>query len=160
MSISHVPINALNVHIIHINLNTIFYTHVEHRPTKTNHTKHHMERPPYTHTHTHTHARTHARTHNDCSRNWVLILVGAKILWEKEGFQFGFKRCQGWAASKVLWEWIPNSKFLHWRCCKFKQRLHASLSHSFYLSPGFVAQTVHVVETMATPWIWSGSQYT
>ena len=29
-------------------------------------------------THTHTH------THNDCSRNWVLILVGADILWEEE----------------------------------------------------------------------------
>ena len=54
------------------------------------------------HTHTHTH------THTDCSRNWVLILVGAEILWEEEGFQFGFKRWQGWAVSKVLWEWIPN----------------------------------------------------
>ena len=31
-----------------------------------------------------------------------------EILWEKEGFQFGFKRWQGWAVSKVLWEWIPN----------------------------------------------------
>ena len=41
----------------------------------------------------HTCARTHTHnTHTDCSRNWVLILVGAKILWEEEGFQFGFKR--------------------------------------------------------------------
>ena len=31
-----------------------------------------------------------------------------EILWEEEGFQFGFKRWQGWAMSKVLWEWIPN----------------------------------------------------
>ena len=31
-----------------------------------------------------------------------------KILWEEEGFQFGFKRWQCWAVSKVLWEWIPN----------------------------------------------------
>ena len=31
-----------------------------------------------------------------------------EILWEKEGFQFGFKRWQGWAVSKVLWEWILN----------------------------------------------------
>ena len=23
-------------------------------------------------------------------------------------FQFGFKRWQGWAVSRVLWEWIPN----------------------------------------------------
>ena len=56
----------------------------------------------YKHTHTHTHAYT------DCSRNWVLILVRMEILWEEEGFQFGFKRWQGCAVSKVLWEWIPN----------------------------------------------------
>ena len=31
-----------------------------------------------------------------------------EILWEEEGFQFGFKRWQGWAVSKVLWERIPN----------------------------------------------------
>ena len=38
-----------------------------------------------------------------------------EILWEEEGFQFGFKRWQGWAVSKVLWEWIPNvgSKAIH-----------------------------------------------
>ena len=31
-----------------------------------------------------------------------------EILWEQEGFQFGFKRWPGWAVSKVLWEWIPK----------------------------------------------------
>ena len=31
-----------------------------------------------------------------------------EILWEEEGFQFGFKRWQGWAVSKVFWGWIPN----------------------------------------------------
>ena len=62
--------------MIHNNLNMIFYTHVEHSPaktvniiiqknTRTTHTH-------YTHTHTHTH---------DYSRNWVLILVGMKILY-------------------------------------------------------------------------------
>ena len=45
------------------------------------------------------------------SRNWVLILVGAEVLWEEESFQFGFKRWQGWAVSKVLWEQIPNVGF-------------------------------------------------
>ena len=29
----HVLINALSVHMIYINLNMIFYTHVEHSPT-------------------------------------------------------------------------------------------------------------------------------
>ena len=32
--IYHALINALSVHMIHINLNTIFYTHVEDSPTK------------------------------------------------------------------------------------------------------------------------------
>ena len=40
----------------------------------------------------------------------MLILVGAKITWEEDGFQFGFKRWQGWAVSKVLWKWIPNDE--------------------------------------------------
>ena len=35
MYIYDAPINALSAHIIHINLNTIFYTHVEDSPTKT-----------------------------------------------------------------------------------------------------------------------------
>ena len=46
MYIYHALINALSTHMIHINLNTIFYTH----------------------------------TCNDCSRNWILILVWAEIL--------------------------------------------------------------------------------
>ena len=35
MYIYHALINALSAHMIHINLNVIFYTHVEHSPTKT-----------------------------------------------------------------------------------------------------------------------------
>ena len=35
MYIYHALINALSAHIIHINLHMIFYTHVEHCPTKT-----------------------------------------------------------------------------------------------------------------------------
>ena len=31
--VDHALINALSAHIIHINLNMIFYTHVEHSPT-------------------------------------------------------------------------------------------------------------------------------
>ena len=33
MYIYHALINALSAHIIHINLNVIFYTHAEHSPT-------------------------------------------------------------------------------------------------------------------------------
>ena len=36
MSIDHALINALSTHMIHIKLNMIFYTHVEHSPTKQN----------------------------------------------------------------------------------------------------------------------------
>ena len=35
MSIYHALINALSAHMIHINLNMIFYTPVEHSPAKT-----------------------------------------------------------------------------------------------------------------------------
>ena len=35
MYIYHALINALSAHMIHINLNMIFYTHVVHSPTKT-----------------------------------------------------------------------------------------------------------------------------
>ena len=73
MYIYHALINTLSAHMIHINLNTIFYTHMEHSPTKTIYIKYYMDK------HTHRHARTHTRTHthtHDCSRNWVLILVG------------------------------------------------------------------------------------
>ena len=34
MYIHHALINALCAHMIHINLNMTFYTHVEHSPTK------------------------------------------------------------------------------------------------------------------------------
>ena len=47
MCIYHALISAQSAHMIHINLNTIFYTHVEHSPTKTTHTKHPKERPPH-----------------------------------------------------------------------------------------------------------------
>ena len=44
MYIYHALINAMSAHMIHINLNVIFYTHVEHSPTKTTHTMHCTER--------------------------------------------------------------------------------------------------------------------
>ena len=54
MCIYHALINALSAHTIHINLNAIIYTHVEHSPTETIYTRY-ME--------THTHTRARARTH-------------------------------------------------------------------------------------------------
>ena len=54
MYIYHALVNALGAHMIHINLNMIFYTHVKHRLTKTTHTKQDTERqtPPSPPTHT------------------------------------------------------------------------------------------------------------
>ena len=43
MYIYHALINALSTHMIHINLNMIFYTHVEHSPTKTIYVKHYTK---------------------------------------------------------------------------------------------------------------------
>ena len=42
MYIYHALINALSAHMIHINLNMMFYTHVEHSPTKTIYIKYYI----------------------------------------------------------------------------------------------------------------------
>jgi len=74
MYIYHALINALSAHMIRMNLNMVFYTHVEHSPTKTIYIKYstkaktkQTKKTHYKHTHTHAHARTpastHARTH-------------------------------------------------------------------------------------------------
>ena len=80
MYIYHVLINTSSAHMIHINLNTILYTHVEHSPTKTNYIKYIKKiiikiKTHHARTYARTHARTHEHTHTDCSRNWVLMLV-------------------------------------------------------------------------------------
>ena len=81
MYIYHALINALSAHMIHINLNMIFYTHVEHSPTKTIYIKYYKNKIKLTtNTHTRARARARAHTHTHCSRNWVLILVRMEIL--------------------------------------------------------------------------------
>ena len=83
-------------------------------------------------THTNTHARTHARTHTltVCSRNWVLILVGMKILWEEEGFQFGFKRrrrrhtVRGICCLRPL---IVSVRPMHWPCLTDELKVRQSM---------------------------------
>ena len=58
MYIYHALINALSAHMIHINLNMIFYTYVEHNPPKTIYIKSYKiknkTKTHYKHTHTHT----------------------------------------------------------------------------------------------------------
>ena len=49
--------------MIRINLNMLFYTHVEHRPTKTIYIDFFLNAlQTHTHTHTHTHKHKHAHT--------------------------------------------------------------------------------------------------
>ena len=63
MYIYHALINALRAHMIHINLNMIFYTHVEHSPTKTIYIKYYTKTKQKTHyKHIHTHIVTVAET--------------------------------------------------------------------------------------------------
>ena len=72
MFIYHALFHALSAHMIHINLNMIFYTHVEHSPTKTIYIKYYkiiFKKKKKNALQTHTHI------HTDCSRNWILILV-------------------------------------------------------------------------------------
>ena len=63
MYIYYPLINALSAPMIHINLNMIFYAHVEHSPTKTIYMKYYMEKQIHRHTHTRTHTCTHTHTH-------------------------------------------------------------------------------------------------
>ena len=68
MYIYQALINTLRAHMIHINLNMIFYTHVEHSPTKTIYIKYYLKiyiyiKMHYKHTHTHTHTHMHVRAH-------------------------------------------------------------------------------------------------
>ena len=79
----HALINALSTHMIHINLNMIFYICAEHSPSKTIYIKYYRE--THTHTHTHTHARTHAHAHTHmhalmhaCTHTLSLSLIVAE----------------------------------------------------------------------------------
>ena len=69
MYIYHVQINTLSTHMIHINLNMVY--------TRTAQSyQNNLHKVIYTEN-----KQTHElHTHNDCNRNWVLILVGMKIL--------------------------------------------------------------------------------
>ena len=60
MYIYHALINVLSTHMMYINLNTMFYTHVEHSPTKIIYIRHYMEK----HMHVCTHTRMHAHTYS------------------------------------------------------------------------------------------------
>ena len=65
MYIYHALINALSAHMIHINLNMVFYTHVDHSPTKTIYIKYYTKNnnnKNALHTNTHTHTHTHTMT--------------------------------------------------------------------------------------------------
>ena len=58
----HALNNALSAHMIHINLNMIFYTHVEHSPTKTIYIKYYTEKNRKKTCTSHTHTLTVAET--------------------------------------------------------------------------------------------------
>ena len=62
MYIYHALVNALSAYMIHIDLNPIFYTHIEHSPTRTIYIRCYMETHTHIHTRTHTHAMTVAET--------------------------------------------------------------------------------------------------
>ena len=139
--IYYVLINTLSAHMIRINLNTIFYTHVEHLPKQFTFIRYYMDTHTHTHTHTYTHMRTrshrethtHTHVHNGCSRNWVLILVGVEILWEEEGFQLGSKRWQGWPVSirSCFFDWLMIAYIALFSACggKFQMWVQSERTH-------------------------------
>ena len=68
----HALINAPSARMIHINLTMIFYTHVEHSPTKTIYIKYYTEQAHTTHITLHTHT-PHTYTRARCKRIQSLI---------------------------------------------------------------------------------------
>ena len=62
MYIYHVLINALSAHMIHIDLNMIFYTHIVHSPTKTIYIKYYKKKTNKKKRTTNTHPLTVAET--------------------------------------------------------------------------------------------------
>ena len=64
MYIYHALINALSAHMIYINLNMIFYMHVEHSPIKTIYIKYYTEKQTNKQTNKHTHTHTHTDNNN------------------------------------------------------------------------------------------------
>ena len=59
MYICHALINVLSTHLIHINLNTMFYTH---------YIRHDVEKHMHVGTHTCMHTHTYTRTHTQLRR--------------------------------------------------------------------------------------------
>ena len=99
MYIYHALFNAPSAHRIRIDLNTIFYTHVEHRPTKTIYIRYYMETRARARTHTHarTHARTYARTHAQKEMfvmllNWFISL-NFELFWESRDDIYISRNC-------------------------------------------------------------------
>ena len=89
----------MSAHMIHINLNMIFYTHIEHSQSYQNN----LHKVLHTHTHTHTPKRkkerekkrttsTYTLTHTNycCGRNWILIL-GWKYCEKRKVFNLALK---------------------------------------------------------------------
>ena len=98
MHIYYVFINTLSAHMVQINLDTLFYMHVEHSPTKTIYVKYYIYGNAHTHTHincneikrmtfiwmckcaracTHTHAHTHTHTKTAINSNTFDIYLAA-----------------------------------------------------------------------------------
>ena len=90
MYICHALINTLSAHMIHINLNMIFYTHVKHSSTKTIYIKYYLNKKTttkntlQTRTHTHTCARVRTLTHTHT------LTVAETGYW----YYLGWKYCE------------------------------------------------------------------
>ena len=76
MYIYHAPISTLRAHMIHINLNMIFYTHVEQSPTETIYIKY------YTDT---------QKKHYTCTTHtqWLQQKLGTDSSWDENSVRRG-----------------------------------------------------------------------
>ena len=133
MYIYNALINALNTHMIHINLNMIFCMHVEHSPTKTMYMKY------YTETHTHSQATTNSNVFDtDLYYTMWTVLVMTLLHCVKCGFKGSCRPVvQVWLYSLPVsialpWPLVNLIKTVCYSCCEglFVTHYHiASIPH-------------------------------
>ena len=75
MYIYHALINAMSTHIMHINLNMIFCTPVEHSRTKTIYIKYYTKKKKKNTTNTYANTHTHTHTHTTTLQIYIIMFI-------------------------------------------------------------------------------------
>ena len=159
MYIYHALIKALSTHMIHINLNMIFYTHVEHSPTKKTFFVHKVlyGKNKHTHTHTHTnthtpHMHTHTHTHtHTCTPQWIQMCVTLICIIHHTCTHRGFSSLPVQTIFGVRTAPVYNLMHQHlitqlksWTLAVIPLFIHTRILHTLVLGMGSIAPAAEV----------------